>query len=236
MATVTRAQALCAAQDAMNKLLQAAGITCGPDGKPLDQETLDKQKTIRDTLLRSAIDAVKAADAALREKIPNSDLCKRLVAEATAASDAFISAIGVNREDAIKLQKHVAIMNGQLQELLERNSAEALYKIADALVEEIVTKDVNTITQEERDAVDRAVAAYKNARGHIKGKLGELERALGPIPFKFPGVAPIDKDTAAKKAIAEAELTRLGDAAARALTTFRGTKENPDIPRDAAVA
>ena len=60
-ATVTREQALCAAQEAMNKLLQAAGVTCGPDGKPVITKTptgSDKQSM----LFKSATDALTAAD------------------------------------------------------------------------------------------------------------------------------------------------------------------------------
>ena len=70
MATVTRAQALCAAQDAMNKLLQAAGVTCGPDGKPMDMEALrriEAEKSKLKELRDSASAALTAAIEALTE-------------------------------------------------------------------------------------------------------------------------------------------------------------------------
>ena len=226
MATVTRAQALCAAQDAMNKLLQAAGIMCGPDGKPLDQEALDKQKDNLKRLLDAAAESVRTA---------NASTTAVTVADATRAAKAYISAPG---NDITFVQR----LNALLEKFNKRLRATELYNVADKAVIEAANANTNgTLTQAQVDAAVSALDAARTASVGLSDSYTDpieiLDATLAGIPRTItPAAAPIDKDTAAKKAIAEAELTRLGDAAARALTTFRGTKENPDIPRDAAVA
>jgi hypothetical protein len=64
--TVTRAEALCAAQDAMNKLVAAAGVTCVPGGSPpiVPKPAVKKPAVPKPTaveLLRLANEAILAA-------------------------------------------------------------------------------------------------------------------------------------------------------------------------------
>jgi len=191
-APVTREQALCAAQAAMNKLLQAAGVTCGSDGKPV----ITAKPTGSDThsmLLKSASDAVKAANV--------DDTTEELVAAAAAAVDKFIAFPGANKE-AIKtlntaLEEARAKLAPKLE--LERLLQEAYSAVLDL---ELAQKDGRESTQEERDAANKAVAAYENASGHNKDELRKLKENLVKSPSVTPG--PTDKQVEeTKKKIAD---------------------------------
>jgi hypothetical protein len=194
MATVTREQALCAAQKAMNMLLLAAGVTC--DGKPVITKT-PTGSDIQSMLLKSAREALTAAD------IVNTT--DELVATAAAAVQQFSEFPGANKgaigtfNTALEKARAKLASKKKLEKLLEEANG--------AVLEAETAHTANKLTKSQRDAAARAVAAYESASGHNIDELGLLTARLNNIPKIYPG--PASAGINAKLAEFTADLGRL---------------------------
>lgn len=240
-APVTREEALCAAQAAMNKLLQAAGVTCDTNGTPVITEKPTGSDDYN-TVYRSAMAALTAI-----EEHPT----EALIAAAVAAVEKLSILKGANK---VGIPKYLTVIEKAKAKL----AAVGLLQAADdAIAAAEKANEDDNLTKEQRDAAERTIADYGAASGHATDQLGLLTTRLEKIPTKYPGdkkAAAADaerirkeqeaatnaerirkeQEVAAKKTEAESELTKLSNAAGKALTVFRGTREKPEEPLAAA--
>lgn len=227
MATVTRAQALCAAQDAMNKLLQAAGVTCGPDGKPMDMEAV-RRKEAEERKLKELREFAKEALTAANEALTEDS-----IVQATAAVQAYSTAPGALPGNIDILKRTLGtIIKKQQEELAkaaEYKSAiekfNKLYEEAEQLFEKAQRSNKKgTLTEKERDAAEAAIKAGVTASNRLpqkyKNQIELLQTLLEDIPQEYPGDAAASKD---KKAAAE-------------FTVFRHNDVNHSVPKNIDIA
>ena len=162
--TVTRVEALCAAQDAMNKLVAAAGVTCVPGGPPpiVPKPAVKKPAVKKPTaveLLRLANEAILAA---------TTDVTVDNVAAATAAVAAYKGHSDATDDKKQELQ--LALDNITRSDPPPSPSPENVWKL--------VTSLSGNSTDGDFAAADEAFETFKAMPGRKDSDVADLSAAI----------------------------------------------------------